>query len=154
MKRKPIQVVHFTLTGEHIDLHSLLKAAGIVDSGAAGKVLVAAGNVTVDDAPELRKSAKNLLLIGILPVTGGLILTWALIQSIITLSDPNCSSCSGSDVAGIGLPVVIAGVFMLVGVVLMVAQRFYRPEFFGRRIELVDPNVARHGAGSSATGGN
>jgi ribosome-associated protein len=58
MKRKPIQVVHFTLIGEHIDLHSLLKASGIVDSGAAGKALVAAGNVTVDDAPELRKSAK------------------------------------------------------------------------------------------------
>ena len=58
MKRKPIQVVHFTLTSEHIDLHSLLKAAGIVDSGAAGKALVAEGNVTVDDAPELRKSAK------------------------------------------------------------------------------------------------
>ena len=58
MKRKPKQVVHFTLTGEHIDLHSLLKASGVVDSGAAGKVLVAAGNVTVDDAPELRKSAK------------------------------------------------------------------------------------------------
>ena len=58
MKRKPIQVVHFTLTSEHIDLHSLLKAAGIVDSGAAGKVLVAEGNVTVDNVPELRKSAK------------------------------------------------------------------------------------------------
>ena len=58
MKRKPIKVVHFTLSGEHIDLHSLLKAAGIVDSGATGKVLVAAGNVTVDDIPELRKSAK------------------------------------------------------------------------------------------------
>ena len=58
MKRKPIQVVHFDLTGEHIDLHSLLKATGIVDSGAAGKALVATGVVTVDDQPELRKSAK------------------------------------------------------------------------------------------------
>ena len=58
MQRKPIQVVRFTLTGEHIHLHSLLKAAGIVDSGGAGKALVAEGNVTVDDTPELRKSAK------------------------------------------------------------------------------------------------
>lgn len=58
MQRKPIQVVRFTLTGEHIDLHSLLKAAGIVDSGGAGKALVAEGKVTVDDTPELRKSAK------------------------------------------------------------------------------------------------
>lgn len=58
MKRKPIQVVHFDLTREHIDLHSLLKAAGIVGSGGAGKELVASGVVTVDDLPELRKSAK------------------------------------------------------------------------------------------------
>ena len=58
MKRPPIQVVHFDLTGEHIDLHSLLKAAGIVDSGGAGKELVASGVVSVDDLPELRKSAK------------------------------------------------------------------------------------------------
>jgi len=58
MKRTPIQVVHFDLTGEHIDLHSLLKATGIVDSGGAGKELVASGAVSVDDLPELRKSAK------------------------------------------------------------------------------------------------
>ena len=58
MKRTPIQVVHFDLTSEHIDLHSLLKAAGIVDSGGAGKELVASGVVSVDDVPELRKSAK------------------------------------------------------------------------------------------------
>lgn len=58
MKRTPIQVVHFDLTSEHIDLHSLLKAAGIVDSGGAGKELVASGVVSVDDLPELRKSAK------------------------------------------------------------------------------------------------
>lgn len=58
MKRKPIQVVHFNLTAEHIDLHSLLKATGIVDSGAAGKLLVASGVVSVDEQTELRKSAK------------------------------------------------------------------------------------------------
>ena len=58
MKRKPIEVLHFTLVKEHIDLHSLLKAAGVVGSGAEGKALVASGAVTVDDAEELRKSAK------------------------------------------------------------------------------------------------
>jgi ribosome-associated protein len=58
MKRKPIDVHHFTLNHEHIDLHSLLKATGVVDSGAAGKALVATGVVSVDDQPELRKSAK------------------------------------------------------------------------------------------------
>ncbi len=52
--------------------------------------------------------------------------------------------------AGIGLPDVIAGVFMLVGVVLMVGQRFREPDFFTRRLEVVDPAIARSGALPSA----
>lgn len=100
----------------------------------------------------LLKSAKDLLLIGVLPVAGGLFLTWALVQSVITLSDPNCSTCSGSEVAGIGLPVVIAGVFMLAGVGLMIAQRFYQPAFFRRRAEVVDPEVHRRGSRPASLG--
>jgi len=98
----------------------------------------------------LLESARNLVLIGVLLVAGGLVLTWALIQSAVTLADPNCSTCSGSAVAGIGLPDVIAGVFMLVGVVLMVGQRFREPDFFTRRLEVVDPAIARSGALPSA----
>jgi ribosome-associated protein len=48
----------FILTGEHVELHSLLKLAGVVDSGGAGKALVASGAVQVDGQPESRKSAK------------------------------------------------------------------------------------------------
>lgn len=58
MKRKPIQVHHFTLRDEYIELHNLLKLAGVTDSGGQGKALVAAGAVQVDDAPESRKTAK------------------------------------------------------------------------------------------------
>ena len=58
MRKKPIQVLHFTLRDEFIELHNLLKVMGVADSGAAGKALVAAGGVTVDGAQELRKSAK------------------------------------------------------------------------------------------------
>jgi len=58
MRKKPIQVLHFTLRDEFIELHNLLKVMGVADSGAAGKALVAAGVVTVDGAEELRKSAK------------------------------------------------------------------------------------------------
>ena len=100
----------------------------------------------------LMRSAKDLLLIGVLPVAGGLFLTWALVQSVITLSDPACSTCSGSAVAGIGLPVVIAGVFLVVGIVLMIAQRFYRPDFFGRRPEVFDPDIVNRGARPDAMG--
>jgi len=58
MKKKPIQVLHFTLRDEFIELHNLLKVTGVADSGAAGKMLVAAGSVTVDGEQESRKSAK------------------------------------------------------------------------------------------------
>ena len=70
MKRNPIQVHHFTLRDDFIELHNLLKLVGVAESGGQGKALVAAGAVRVDDAPESRKSAKiragqNVSLVGI-----------------------------------------------------------------------------------------
>lgn len=52
------QSIEFELHGEHVELNQLLKLAGICDSGGAGKQLVASGAVSVDDAQELRKTAK------------------------------------------------------------------------------------------------
>jgi ribosome-associated protein len=46
------------LTSEYIELNQLLKVAGVVDSGGAGKNLVASGAVSVDGKQELRKTAK------------------------------------------------------------------------------------------------
>ena len=43
---------------EFIELNQLLKLAGVVDSGGAGKALVAAGGVRVNNKEELRKTAK------------------------------------------------------------------------------------------------
>lgn len=48
----------FELKGEYIALCDLLKTVGIAQSGGQGKVFVADGNVTVDGAIELRKTAK------------------------------------------------------------------------------------------------
>nr|WP_311529960.1 RNA-binding S4 domain-containing protein [uncultured Ralstonia sp.] len=50
--------IDFALTTEYIELHKLLKLTGVVDSGGAGKAVVADGAVTVDGQPELRKTAK------------------------------------------------------------------------------------------------
>ena len=50
--------LEFTPTGEFIELHQLLKLSGLVDSGGAGKALVASGEVKVDGRQELRKTAK------------------------------------------------------------------------------------------------
>ncbi len=48
----------FTLRGEYVALCDLLKLTGIADSGGQGKLMIANGEVTVDDQPESRKTAK------------------------------------------------------------------------------------------------
>ena len=50
--------IGFQLEGEYIELNQLLKLAGVVDSGGAGKALVASGAVRVDGVVELRKTCK------------------------------------------------------------------------------------------------
>ena len=50
--------IDFDLDGEYVELNQLLKLAGLVDSGGAGKALVASGAVRVDGATELRKTCK------------------------------------------------------------------------------------------------
>ena len=53
-----MQKVSFELTSEFIELNQLLKNVGLCDSGGAGKVLVASGQVKVDGKQELRKTCK------------------------------------------------------------------------------------------------
>ena len=48
----------FELDRDFVELNQLLKLAGLVDSGGAGKALVASGMVRVDGAVELRKTCK------------------------------------------------------------------------------------------------
>ena len=54
-----MQRLQFALDGhDFVELHQLLKLVGVVDSGGAGKHLVAEGTVEVDGVVELRKSCK------------------------------------------------------------------------------------------------
>lgn len=53
-----MQQLEFDLTGDFIELNNLLKLVGIVDSGGAGKMVVAQGDVRVDGQVELRKTCK------------------------------------------------------------------------------------------------
>ena len=48
----------FVLEGDFVELNQLLKLAGLVASGGAGKALVASGAVTIDGKLELRKTCK------------------------------------------------------------------------------------------------
>jgi amino acid transporter len=94
---------------------------------------------------QLTRSIRNFLFIGVSPLIGALILTWALVQSVIDLSDPAHSE-SGDSWFGFGPPLVITVLLMALGVVLMILQRIREPEFFRRRPETVDPEVAANGA--------
>jgi ribosome-associated protein len=53
-----MQTMNFELNGEFVELNQLLKLIGLVDSGGAGKNMVASGVVSVDGKQELRKTAK------------------------------------------------------------------------------------------------
>lgn len=53
-----MQQTTFELTSEFVELNQLLKLVGLVDSGGAGKNMVAKGVVSVDGKQELRKTAK------------------------------------------------------------------------------------------------
>lgn len=50
--------IDFDLEGDFVELNQLLKLVGVVDSGGAGKQLVASGAVRVDGDVELRKTCK------------------------------------------------------------------------------------------------
>ena len=53
-----MQQIEFQLEHDFVELNQLLKLVGLCDSGGAGKVLVASGDVDVDGVQELRKTAK------------------------------------------------------------------------------------------------
>jgi ribosome-associated protein len=53
-----MSTTEFTLDGEYIEVNLLLKLVGVCDSGGAGKMLVANGEVFVDGVAETRKTAK------------------------------------------------------------------------------------------------
>jgi amino acid transporter len=88
---------------------------------------------------ELFKSAKNFFFIGVLPLFGGLVLTWVLIKAVIDYS--KAAGGYAKPFLGIGSPIAIALATVILGLVLMIIQRITMPEFFRRKLEVVDPAV-------------
>jgi amino acid transporter len=100
---------------------------------------------------ELLRSVKNFFFVGLGPLLGGIILFYLLIKNGIELADP-ANSESGNSWFGIGPPLVIAGFFLLLGVVLMVIQWRSLPGFFRRRPE-VAPSGFLEGEAPPESGG-
>ena len=102
---------------------------------------------------ELTRSVKNFVFIGIAPVVGALMLFYLLYESVTELSDPG-SSYSGTSVLGVGVPLAIALLFFILGLVLMVAWRLTGGrEFFARKsFEAVPPEIAAGGGHVESVG--
>jgi len=91
----------------------------------------------------LTKSVKNLFGMGILPLVGGLILTWAFVQSVIDLTDPLSSyTCADPEdvttcaqLFGMSVPLALSIGFGILGLVLMVLWWWRSPAFFRNRPE-------------------
>ena len=91
---------------------------------------------------ELTKSVKNFVFIGVGPVVGASILGFLFVKAILEYSKTD-QSYSGSAVFGIAIPVVLGLGLLILGVILMLIWRLTgHEEFFGRKTETVDPDVA------------
>ena len=94
----------------------------------------------------LTKSVKNFVGMGVLPLAGGLMLTWAFVKSIIDLTDPLYSyTCTDpEDVAtcaqllGMSVPLALSLIFTVLGLVLMIIWMVRSPAFFRRKLEVWD----------------
>jgi len=83
---------------------------------------------------ELLHSAKAFVLMGVLPLAGGLALTWAFVQSAIDLADPD-NSYTGAAWFGVSVPLAITIAFLILGVVLMLVWWWRDRTFFRRHPE-------------------
>ena len=90
---------------------------------------------------QLLHSVRDFVLIGVLPVVGALVLTWAFVQSFLDLADP-ANSYSGAEWFGISVPLAITLISFALGLVLMVAWWIRDPSFFRRHPETHHPDVA------------
>ena len=101
----------------------------------------------------LLHSAKAFLLVGLAPLVGSAILLYLLYRSVLQLADPE-NSYTGTSVFGIGVPLAIALVLVVAGVVGMLAQRFGpgRAFFTRRGGEAVSDEVALAALGPTAPG--
>jgi amino acid transporter len=84
-------------------------------------------------------SAKNFFFIGVLPFVGGAVLTWVLVKAVIDYS--KADGGYAKPFLGIGSPIAIAIVMVILGFVGMFIQRITMPEYFRRKPEVVDPSV-------------
>ena len=89
---------------------------------------------------QLTDSVRNLLLIGVGPVVGAILLLWLLVEAARDMSDP-ATSYSGQAWFGLGPPLVIALVIFATGIVLMLFWRSRDARFWEERATVAPPEL-------------
>jgi amino acid transporter len=93
---------------------------------------------------ELTKSVKNFFYIGVLPLLGGVSLTYIFIRSCSDLGKKDAGN-AGTTIFGVGEPLVIGLGALLLGVILMVWWNIAHPAYFKRGREVADPALLEEG---------
>jgi amino acid transporter len=88
---------------------------------------------------ELRKSARNFLLLGVGPALGGLMLFGVGIRAAFYYG--HAENVSSKPIVGITLPLWMGIGGMVLGFVLMLVSRPYFKEFFSRKPETAPPGI-------------
>ncbi len=88
---------------------------------------------------ELLKSAHNLLLVGLAPLLGGLMLFFVGIDAAIHYGHK--ANVESKPILGITLPIWMGIGGLVLGVVLMIISRFFFPHFFKRKLETAPPGL-------------
>jgi amino acid transporter len=91
---------------------------------------------------ELRKSARNFLLLGAGPLIGGLMLWGVGLKAMIYYG--HAENVSSKPILGITLPLWMGIGGMVLGVLIMLASRPVFKEFFSRKLETAPPGVLEH----------
>jgi amino acid transporter len=88
---------------------------------------------------ELGKSTRNMLLLGIGPVLGGLILFGVGVKAIFFYG--HAENVESKPILGITLPLWMGIGGMILGVIIMIVSRPYFKEFFSRKTETAPPGI-------------
>ncbi len=132
-------VIGFVAAGWYV-AGSMISENFLFDSVSALSILVALYYALTGFAcaiywrRELLRSVKALLLVGVAPVLGGIVLMVLLVETAIDQANPE-NSYTGATVLGVGAPLGMALIMFGAGVVLQIVARLS----FGRRF------FARHG---------
>ena len=88
----------------------------------------------------LFRDVRTFLLAGLGPAIGALIFAYIFVKSVIDLANPDNSE-SGASWLGVGPPLAITILALILGLVLMLLQWRADPTFFRRKREVADPEV-------------